>query len=112
MFLVNILTNPTAKINECTNTLKKEDNANKAKNQENKKLYFMAYELINNQNDQKNNPFIYENDQFWKYQPDVNFEMFKIELNNKTKTDEHRVLKKFVEMVSFRSSDLFQVNNV
>lgn len=61
----------------------------------------MAYELLNE------DPAackLYENAEFWKYQPEVNFEMFNIELTNRTQPEEHKLLKKFVEMVNIKIS--------
>ncbi len=64
-----------------------------------KKLYFMAYELLNV--DQEKEKKLYENPEFWKFKPKVDFNMMANELKNTTKQEEYSILKKFIETVSF-----------
>jgi hypothetical protein len=66
-------------------------------NNQSKKLYFMAYEIA--KEDPGKKKYIYENLEFWKYQPEINFEMLKIDLNNGTQPEDYKILKKFINMV-------------
>jgi hypothetical protein len=63
-----------------------------------KKLYFMAYEI--SKEDENKREFTYENSLFWKYQPEVDFDMLKVQLQMGTQADDHRVLKRFLDMQS------------
>jgi hypothetical protein len=56
----------------------------------------MAYELLDKKND-----LVYENNRFWKFIPNVNFHMMKIELLNTTQPEQFVILKKFIQMVCF-----------
>lgn len=95
-FLAKVLNEPNKIVNEVARMLKAET---RNEDDQSKKLYFMAYEMINEDPNAKR--YLYENTEFWRYQPEVNFEMLVIELNNRTPPEEHRILKKFVEMVNF-----------
>ena len=57
----------------------------------------MAYELIGE--DKEKERFIYEDLDFWKYQPEVNMEILDLELRNRTQQEQHMILKKFLELV-------------
>ena len=64
---------------------------------ENSKVYFMAYELLKQEDSKK--AYMYANEDFWLYRPTITFDLMKLELKNTTKSDEFRVLKKFSELV-------------
>lgn len=61
------------------------------------KIYFMAYELLNP--DESKSFLLYENEQFWKYRPNVSFDLMAVEFSklnvNKLK---HGTLSKFLEI--------------
>jgi ABC-type cobalamin transport system ATPase subunit len=57
----------------------------------------MAYELIGE--DKEKERFIYEDLDFWRYQPEVNMEILDLELRNRTQQEQHMILKKFLELV-------------
>ena len=57
----------------------------------------MAYELL--VEDKAKEKMLYENSEFWKYHPDITIEILDLALSNQTQPDQHKVLKKFVEMV-------------
>lgn len=57
----------------------------------------MAYELIGE--DKEKEKFIYEDLDFWRYQPEVNMEILDLELRNRTQQEQHMILKKFLELV-------------
>ena len=82
-------------INRAANALKENDNDED--NSQSKKLYFMAYELLGETEQEKE--YLYRNQSFWRFRPNIDFNSMKVELINTTKPTEFILLKKFAEMV-------------
>ncbi|CAF0704523.1 unnamed protein product [Brachionus calyciflorus] len=78
-------------IGEATKKLKEEDKQN---DEESQRLYFMAYELINENTNRAS--YLYEKFDFWKYQPICDFNVFKIEIEF-TDSNDYKLLKLIVE---------------
>ena len=78
------------------NDIIKEKDVREDENQS--KIYFMAYELLN-KNAEKD-PFIYEKEQFWKFRPSITFDMMRIEFTNSGFINQFPILKKFSDLVS------------
>lgn len=93
-YLTNILKKPNETISTAAKTLKDHD----TDQTQSKKLYFMAYELLNE--DKELDKYLYQNLSFWKFKPKVDFVMMSNELKNTTKPEEFLILKKFIELVS------------
>jgi hypothetical protein len=60
------------------------------------KVYFMAYELIDEEKERQYN--IYQNEKFWKYRPLVTFEKMHVELEN-NEGYQFKILRKFCKDV-------------
>ena len=88
-FLVPLLTKFTHNINE-SNKIIREKNSNESTQS---KVYFMAYELLNE--DQNTKYLLYENEEFWRYRPIVTFDLMRIELGLTTSKEQFKVLKQF-----------------
>lgn len=82
-------------ITKVTTALNSEKDQNKKEEDQSKKVYFMAYERFE---DETKEAFAYEDPKFWKYMPNVSFNMLKIELFKSTQPEQHQILKKFIEM--------------
>ena len=61
------------------------------------KIYFLAYELLNPDKNKEN--LLYESEKFWKFRPIVTFDSMAIELIKETKTYEFTLLKTFSSML-------------
>ena len=99
-FLDQYLKKTSEYVNKATKLLKDEDE-NKKEDNQCKKLYFMAYEL--NSEDPAKEKHIYENSDFWKYQPIVSLDLLRRELSTSTEKEEFSLLKKFIEMQDYLS---------
>ncbi len=97
IFFDPILNNSSNFINEATRKLQ-ENESNKKEDDQSKTLYFMAYELTND--DSTKTKTIYEKSEFWKFLPNVNLGLLELELNT-THTDDYIFLKRFIQMVYF-----------
>jgi hypothetical protein len=95
-FLLNNLKDPAKIVTTSTRILREE--SNKESDKPNDKLYFMAYELST---DITKENYLYQNSEYWKYSPIVDFQIMKNELNSNTEKDEYLLLKKFIQMVNF-----------
>ncbi len=89
-FLKPLLKDPNAVVNRAAKMLNSEKSQEE---DQNNKVYFMAYERIENNKEQ-----IYENDRFWRYIPNVNFNTLKIELNKSGQQEDHVILRKLVDL--------------
>ncbi len=67
------------------------------KNDNQTKIYFMAYELL--QADPEKAQLLYENEHFWKFRPIVTFDLMSIELVKETSPFMFSLLKKFTTML-------------
>lgn len=70
-------------------------------------FYIMAYEL--SIEDKKKENFLYENPEFWKYQPPCDFNVFKNELEL---TADNSLLKQFFKNVSFLNLNFREVPTI
>ena len=95
-FLLNNLKDPANIVTNSTKLLREE--SKKDNDKPNDKLYFMAYELSIDSNKET---FLYQNPEYWKYSPIVDFQIMKNELNSNTEKDDFVLLKKFIEMVNY-----------
>lgn len=74
----------------------RDDSSNRAEQESQSQVYFMAYELVNI--DPTRNYFMYEDEAFWKYRPHISFELMSIELNKSKENQEtHKILKTFAD---------------
>ena len=94
VYLSPIFTNTSFYLNE-SNQLIQQQNLQEEKNQS--KIYFMAYELLNEDPTKKNH--FYEHEEFWRYRPIVTFGLMTTELNLTTNKEKHKVLKQFSKSI-------------
>jgi hypothetical protein len=93
-YLLPILTNASQNINDANHEIRK---LNTKEDENQSKIYFMAYELLNE--DPAKKDFLYENEQFWRYRPIVTFDLMSIEINLFTNKEQFKVLKEFSKSI-------------
>ena len=92
--LLPIVAKASDNINDA-NRLIRELNSREDENQS--KIYFMAYELLNE--DPLKKGFFYESEEFWRYRPIVTFDLMSVELNLTTNKEKFKVLKEFSKSI-------------
>jgi hypothetical protein len=91
-----VFKNPSEKFNESNLIIQ---NKNSKENENQSKIYFMAYELL--AEDRERSYCLYQNEIFWKYRPIVTFDSMKIELLNENNVPKqhYKILKQFSEKI-------------
>jgi hypothetical protein len=72
-------------------------NNNKDNDEQSQHIFFMAYELNDDDDSNKACKNVYDNKNFWKYKPRVNLTILNTEIRSQTLSDEFFLLKRFID---------------